>query len=97
MSPALEPGERVLFDRLAYVVEEPQIGDIVLARHRERSGVRMIKRVVAHDGLAEGELWLVGDNEAESTDSRTLGPFQRENIIGRAWLVYWPAERVRLL
>jgi signal peptidase I len=97
MSPTLEPGERVLFNRLAYVVGEPQVGDIVLARHDARSGMRMIKRVVAHDGLAEEELWLVGDNEAESTDSRTLGPFQQADIAGRAWVVYWPPGRFRVI
>ena len=95
MEPALMPGERVLFDRLAYVRGEPQVGHIVLARHPARPGVRVIKRVAEVD--PEGGFVLLGDNAEESTDSRTLGPFRREDIVGRAWVVYWPADRFRVL
>jgi signal peptidase I len=97
MTPALEAGERVLFDRLAYVVGEPQVGDIVVARHAARPGVRMLKRVAERDGLAEAEYWLLGDNAEESTDSRDLGTFGREDILGRAWVVYWPVGRFRVM
>ena len=60
MVPALSPGERVLFDRLAYVLEEPRVGDVVLARHAARPGVRMIKRVA--EVIGDGEFVLLGDN-----------------------------------
>jgi len=93
MLPALAPGERVLFDRLAYVSELPRAGDIVLARHPARPGVRMIKRIA--DVVGRDEYLLLGDNEKASTDSRTLGPFQRGDIVARAWLVFWPPERFR--
>lgn len=95
MLPALRPGERVLFDRLAYVFEGPRVGDVVLARHAGRSGVRMIKRVA--EVIGEGELVLLGDNADESTDSRTLGAFRRGDIVGRAWVVYWPLEGFRVV
>ena len=97
MLPALEPGERVLFDRLAYVLDEPRVGDIVLARHPARPGVRMIKRVAQGEGLGRDEYWLLGDNAKESTDSRTLGAFRREEVLGRAWVVYWPVGRFRVI
>jgi nickel-type superoxide dismutase maturation protease len=94
MVPTLRPGERVLFDRLAYALESPRVGDVVLARHSARPGMRMIKRVAEVTG--EG-LMLLGDNAGESTDSRTLGAFRREDIVGRAWVVYWPVEGFRVL
>jgi type IV secretory pathway protease TraF len=97
MLPALSAGERVLFDRLAYAVDCPRVGDIVLARHAARAGVRMIKRVAQGEGLGPDEFWLLGDNAEESTDSRTLGAFRREDIVGRAWVVYWPPSRFRLI
>ena len=93
MMPALSPRERVMFDRLAYFVGDPRVGDVVLAGHPARPGVRMIKRVAELRG--EGEYVLLGDNPDESTDSRTLGPFRRGDIVGRAWVVYWPPERFR--
>ena len=92
MLPALAPGERVLFDRLAYALREPCHGNIVLARHPVRPGVLLIKRIAEKD--PEGFV-LLGDNPDESTDSRQLGSFNREHILARAWIVYWPPERFR--
>jgi len=97
MLPALSPGERVLFDRLAYRLDAPRLGDIVLARYPARPGVRLIKRVAEREGLSPYEFWLLGDNAEDSTDSRALGPFGREDIVARAWVVYWPPERFRIL
>jgi signal peptidase I len=37
-----------------------------------------------------GELFLMGDHRANSADSRSFGPVPVANIIGRAWLRYWP-------
>jgi len=36
------------------------------------------------------ELFLMGDHRANSADSRSFGPVPVANIIGRAWLRYWP-------
>lgn len=40
------------------------------------------------------EYFLMGDNRAESSDSRRYGPVHRSAIIGRVWL-RWPARRSR--
>jgi signal peptidase I len=37
-----------------------------------------------------GELFLMGDHRAISEDSRTFGTVPTQQIIGRAWLRYWP-------
>lgn len=42
-------------------------------------------------------VFLLGDNRANSRDSRTIGPVPIESIKGRAWLIYWPLEQIRLL
>jgi signal peptidase I len=36
------------------------------------------------------ELFLMGDHRSNSADSRTFGPVPSEQVIGRAWLRYWP-------
>ncbi len=37
-----------------------------------------------------GELFLMGDHRSNSADSRMFGPVETEQVIGRAWLRYWP-------
>ena len=41
--------------------------------------------------------YLLGDNRRASTDSRTWGFIHEEDIIGRAWLSYWPSDRLEEL
>jgi signal peptidase I len=41
-----------------------------------------------------GMFFAMGDNRLVSEDSRTFGPIGREAIIGRAWLRYFPLDRV---
>ncbi|HUX77749.1 MAG TPA: signal peptidase I [Anaerolineae bacterium] len=48
-------------------------------------------------GLGEGEYFVLGDNRSNSSDSHSWGVLPRENIIGKAWLCYWPPEQWSLV
>lgn len=100
MSPALLPGERLLFDRLACVRDRPRRGDVALVVHPGKRSLKLVKRLTGLPGdtidgrpLAAGEYWVSGDNEVASTDSRHFGPIRREDLIGRAWVRYSPVEQ----
>lgn len=40
--------------------------------------------------VPEDQFFVVGDNRPNSSDSRSWSFLPREDIIGRAWVVYWP-------
>lgn len=99
MKPTFEEGQIVIVLRLAYGLRFPQglggyllrwadpiPGDIVVAENPETSEP-VVKRVAwtrpgpPRDGRLE--LWLLGDNAADSLDSRSYGAVPVENVAGR--------------
>jgi signal peptidase I len=44
--------------------------------------------------VASGTYFVMGDNRTVSEDSRVFGPIPRDLIIGRAWLRYFPLDRI---
>lgn len=81
MFPLLNAGDEVLLDARAYRKEGPQVGDVVVLRHPEKAGLKMVKRVTAV--RADGWCFVMGDNVAASHDSRVFGYVSPEQIIGR--------------
>jgi signal peptidase I len=47
--------------------------------------------------IAPGELFVMGDHRASSSDSRTFGAIENGDVIGRAWLRYWPFSSFGIL
>lgn len=42
--------------------------------------------------IPAGHYFVLGDNRPQSNDSNNFGPVHRNQIIGKAWLAYWPPE-----
>ena len=47
--------------------------------------------------VAEDQYFVMGDNRAESFDSRAFGTVKRDDIRGRAFAIIWPLELLRWL
>ncbi len=47
--------------------------------------------------IPEGELFVLGDNRNNSSDSHSWGTVPLDYVVGKATFVYWPASRVGLL
>ena len=42
--------------------------------------------------VPQGQLYVLGDNRNNSSDSHVWGLLPQENIIGKAWLSFWPLD-----
>ncbi|MGD1866148.1 MAG: signal peptidase I [Phormidesmis sp.] len=49
------------------------------------------------DLVPPGKYFVLGDNRDGSADSHVWGFLARESIVGKAYKIYWPAQRVRSL
>jgi signal peptidase I len=47
--------------------------------------------------VGDGEYFVMGDNRGSSQDSRAFGPVSEDLVLGRAWLRYFPLDRVGLI
>ena len=98
MVPTLMPGDWAL----TVARRRFRRGDIVVVEHPGRPGYEMVKRItgmpnerVGDRKLTDDEVWVEGDREDASTDSRHFGPVRREQVKAKVVLVYWPKERRR--
>lgn len=83
MIPTLKEGHEVICYRWAYSKEKlPKVGDIVVAKIKD---IEIVKRV---QFVREDSVYLRGDNEKESTDSRNFGWINLRQIVGKAiWTI----------
>ncbi len=65
-------------------LEEPYVLDVTPGR-------------LAPSLVPEGHVFVLGDNRPASNDSRYFGMVPYQEIIGRAWVRYWPLSEAGLL
>ena len=105
MLPTLD-GERVVVaKRNVFDLEK---GSIYTFRHPNEPEKVIVKRVVGEEGdqfwsqgraisVPRGHIWIEGDNEHQSEDSRHYGPIPSGLVIGKAHGIIWPPTRCQWL
>ncbi len=75
--------------------ESVKIGDGLVHINGEPLNETYIKTLPYSRGewtLGPDEYFVMGDNRNNSRDSRAFGPLTRDQIVGRAFMVYWPPQ-----
>ena len=67
------------------VLEEPYLDPTVVTPGRCGSAI-------SPQVVPDGHVFVMGDNRPGSHDSRALGPIPFEDLVGRAFVVFWPRD-----
>ena len=82
------PGDEIAVrDGKLFVNGEPQSEPYVNKKFPDRSTFAPTK-------VPKGHYFMMGDNRANSRDSRFFGPVPEKNIEGEAFLRFWPLNRI---
>ncbi len=90
------PGEKISIDNGKVYINGKLLKEEYLSPTLYTSGGLFLpngKEVV----VPENHFFVMGDNRNYSSDSRAWGFVPRENIIGKAWLVYWPPQKAGIV
>lgn len=92
------PGEKVEYkNNKLYIndvlVEEPFL-DEDYVNEMTNNGEIVFSRDEGPVILGDDEYYLVGDNRLVSYDSRSVGPFKKENIVSKYVLVLYPFDKI---
>lgn len=74
-----------------FVLDEPYIPDTMTTLGKKFASPGKIVPI------PQGEYFVVGDNREASSDSREWGPVGMDDVVGRAFFVYWPPERLHVV
>jgi signal peptidase I len=82
------PGDTVTVRGTTVIVDGVTLNETYVVPRNQ--GVPTGARTIISEIVPFNEYFVLGDNRAVSSDSRIWGFVPRQNIIGRAALVYWP-------
>jgi signal peptidase I len=92
------PGEQVHEDNHGFIwIREPGTDSQFKLNEPYVSAQRRLADTIHFNqtwDVPQGQYFFMGDNRAESCDSRDWGSVPRSNLIGEVFFVYWPPNRI---
>lgn len=82
------PGDIITIRGTKVIVDGVMLAETYIAPQDQ--GVPSGARTITNQVVPANDYFVLGDNRAVSSDSRIWGFVPRQNIIGRAALIYWP-------
>ena len=79
MRPSLTDGDYVIVSQLHYLFSKPKARDMIVLKHPKKD-LLMIKRI---DRETPYGYFVLGDNIAQSEDSRSFGTVDKSLIVGK--------------
>lgn len=90
------PGDKIrISNNTVFLNDQPLKEDYLPPGTPTRSGTFIIEGSTITAGT--NQYFVFGDNREHSSDSRDWGPVTKEEIVGRAYLRYWPLSDLGLL
>lgn len=91
------PGETVVIENNQITIKSERYPHGVLLDEAQYLSADVETRGSVTVELGENEYFVLGDNRAASSDSRSWGALGANDIIGRAWIRAFPVERFGVL
>jgi len=90
------PGEKVLIKNGTIYINGKPLGGMAFAStfYYNRGDFAKEGEEIA---VPEDSYFVLGDNSASSKDSRYWGFVPKRNLLGKAMLIYWPPQRIRII
>lgn len=90
------PGERIKIVDGQVFINGQQLPEAYLEKNTNSYSGSFLK--IGEEFLVpQDEYFVMGDNRPHSSDSREWGTVNKEDIIGKTWLRYWPPQKFGLL
>ncbi|MBX6341161.1 MAG: signal peptidase I [Thermomicrobiaceae bacterium] len=87
------PGDRVAIHDGAVYINGKRLEEPYLASQTVWRGIAAHQEIT----VQPGQVFVLGDNRGNSSDSRVFGPVPISQIIGKAWIAYWPPSQMQIL
>ena len=90
------PGDVIKVENKEIYVNGKQLSEPYII-HRDKWNSGFPRDEYPPTPVPAGSLFMLGDNRDSSDDSRYWGFVPAKNVVGEAFLVYWPLWRIRIM